>query len=218
MSDQPTLVTMQHFDYIAARTRPDDDFLVELKAAAAAAGLPPIWIGPAQASFMGILLRLCGARRVVEVGTLAGYSAITMARALPADGHLDTIELDPQRADFAEAWIARSDVAGKVSVLRGTGDACLAELADTSVDAMFLDADKAGYAGYLEAGLRILRPGGLMMADNAFAFGQLFDAQPTDREAAAVLAFNEVMAGCTEVDGVIVPMGDGLWVGVKNPG
>jgi O-methyltransferase len=166
---------------------------------------------------MGILLRLCGARRVVEVGTLAGYSAITMARALPADGRVDTIELDAARADFAEHWIARSDVADKVKVHRGTGDACLAEVADRSVDAMFLDADKSGYAGYLRAGLRILRPGGLLMADNAFAFGQLFDEQPSDPEAGAVRAFNDVMAECTEVDGAIVPVGDGLWVGVMDP-
>lgn len=217
MSDQPSLVTQQHFDYIAAHTQGDDEFLVELKQDALAQGLPAIWIGPAQASFMAIQLRLAGARQVVEVGTLAGYSAITMARALPADGHLDTIELDSRHADFAESWIARSDVAAKITVHRGSGDECLARLADDSFDAMFLDADKGGYASYLQAGLRLLKEGGLLMADNAFAFGQLFDEAPTDPEANAVKAFNEVMAGCGDVDGVIVPVGDGLWVGVRGP-
>jgi len=217
MSDQPSLVTQQHFDYIAARTQGDDEFLVELKRDALAQGLPAIWVGPAQASFMAIQLRLAGARRVVEVGTLAGYSAITMARALPEEGHLDTIELDSHHADFAESWIARSDVAHKITVHRGSGDECLARLDDQAYDAMFLDADKAGYASYLQAGLRLLREGGLLMADNSFAFGQLFDETPTDPEANAVKAFNEVMAQCGDVHGVIVPMGDGLWVGVRGP-
>ncbi len=217
MSDQPSLVTQQHFDYIASHTQGDDEFLVELKRDALAQGLPAIWIGPAQASFMAIQLRLAGARRVVEVGTLAGYSAITMARALPADGHLETIELDPHHADFAERWIARSDVAEKITVHRCSGDEGLATLPDDSFDAMFLDADKGGYASYLQAGLRLLHEGALVMADNAFAFGQLFDETPTDREAPAVKAFNEVMASCADVSGVIVPVGDGLWVGVRGP-
>jgi len=217
MSDQPSLVTQQHFDYIAAHTQGDDEFLIELKRDALAQGLPAIWIGPAQASFMAIQLRVAGARRVVEVGTLGGYSAITMARALPAEGHLHTIEIDPHHADFAESWIARSDVASKITVHRGSGDDCLAELPDDSFEAMFLDADKAGYASYLQAGLRLLRGGGLVMADNAFAFGQLFHETPTDPEANAVKAFNEVLASCPDVSGVIVPVGDGLWVGVRGP-
>lgn len=217
MSDQPSLVTQQHFDYIAARTECDDDFLIALKKDAVVMGLPAIWIGPAQASFMALQLRLCGARRVVEVGTLAGYSAITMARALPADGHLDTIELDPGHADFAERWIARSDVADKITVHRGSGDEVLATLPDDGIDALFLDADKSGYPGYLQAGLRLLRAGGLLMADNAFAFGQLFDEQPSDAEVPAMRAFNDVLARCGDVDGVIVPLGDGLWIGVRGP-
>ena len=94
MSDSPTLVTAAHFEYLAARTRQEDRFLGELKRAAAAAGIPSIWISPAQASFLQILLKASGAKRVLEVGTLAGYSAIAMARALPpasAGGQLVTV-------------------------------------------------------------------------------------------------------------------------------
>ena len=119
MSDVSTEVGNEHFRYIAERTTPEDEFLRDLKKAAAAAGIPSIWIAPEQASFMRILLKAARAREVVEVGTLAGYSAISMARALPADGHVRTIELDPKHAEFAERWIARSDVAGRVHVLRG---------------------------------------------------------------------------------------------------
>jgi len=209
-------VTEQHFQYIAERTAGEDDFLRELKREAAAAGIPEIWIAPEQASFLQILLKLAGAREVVEVGTLAGYSAIVMARALPEDGRVRTIELEKKHADFAEEWIARSDVPEKVRVHRGAGMDVLPRFEADSADAAFLDADKSSYPKYLEQSLRIVRPGGLILVDNAFAFGQLFDENPTDREVPAIRAFNEIMARESRVQGVIVPIGDGLWVGVRR--
>jgi caffeoyl-CoA O-methyltransferase len=216
MSENSTLVTTEHFRYLAARTQQEDAFLTELKAAAREDGIPAIWIAPEQASFMQILLRLCAAREVVEVGTLAGYSAIVMARALPPGGRVRTIEILDKHADFAERWIARSDVADRVEVLRGPGAEFLPAIASKSVDAAFLDADKSGYEGYLRECIRFVRPGGLVMVDNAFAFGQLFDAHPTDREVGAVRAFNEHMAREAGLHSIIVPIGDGLWVGVKR--
>src|SRR5262245_2213164 len=121
MSETSTRVSERHFAYVQEHTRGEDDFLRELKSAARDAGIPAIWISPEQASFLQIVLRTRGAREVVEVGTLAGYSAIAMARALPPGGRVRTIELSDAHADFAETWIARSDVAGKVEVLRGRG-------------------------------------------------------------------------------------------------
>jgi len=215
MSAESEVVTKAHFDYIAARTTREDALLADLKRAATAEGIPPIWISPEQASLMQILLRLVGAKDVVEVGTLAGYSAIWMARALPAGGRVRTIELLDKHADFAESWVGRSDVAGKVEVHRGRGMDVLPKFAADSADAAFLDADKSSYPLYLTEALRIVRKGGLVMVDNAFAFGQLFDERPTDREAPAVKAFNETMAKDRRLQSIIVPIGDGLWVGVK---
>ncbi len=215
MSAESEVVTRAHLDYLAARTVREDAFLADLKRTAREEGIPPIQIAPEQASLMQILLRLSGAREVVEVGTLAGYSAIWMARSLPPGGRVRTIELSTKHADFAERWVAKSDVAGKVEVHRGPGADVMRTFATDSADAAFLDADKASYPVYLRESLRIVRKGGLVMVDNAFAFGQLFDANPTDREANAVKAFNEVMAATRELQSVIVPMGDGLWVGVK---
>jgi predicted O-methyltransferase YrrM len=215
VSESSTLVTAEHFRYLASRTTPEDDFLRRLKEAAREAGIPAIWISPEQASFMQILLRIAGARRVVEVGTLAGYSAIAMARALPPDGRVDTIEIDPKHAAFATQWVAQSDVAGKVVVHRGAGAEVLPSFTPHSADAAFLDADKSGYAGYLDHCMRIVRPGGLVMVDNAFAFGQLFAEKPTDREVPAVREFNERMARERGLQSIIVPVGDGLWVGVR---
>lgn len=212
MSSESTLVTEKHFDYIARHTAPEDPFLRDLKREAAAAGIPPIWIAPEQAAFMQILLRAAKAREVVEVGTLAGYSAIAMARA---GCRVHTIELLEKHAEFAEEWIAKSDVADRVKLHRGAGADVLPKFADDSMDAAFLDADKAGYPVYLRECLRIVRRGGLILVDNAFAFGQLFDAKPADREVPAVRAFNELMAKTEELQSVIVPVGDGLWVGVR---
>ena len=216
MSDVSSLVSAEHFRYIADRTVREDAFLADLKRAAAAEGIPSIWVAPEQASFMQILLTLARARNVVEVGTLAGYSAIAMARALPPDGLVRTIEINPIHAAFATRWVARSNVAGRVVVHRGGGMDVLPSFARDSADAAFLDADKASYPLYLEECLRIVRPGGLIMADNAFAFGQLLDPHPTDSEVPAVRAFNEVMAKEARLHSVIVPIGDGLWVGVKR--
>lgn len=216
MSEATEVLTQGHVDYLAARTRGDDAFLRELKAAALAAGIPSIWIAPEQASFLQILLRIARVKDVIEVGTLAGYSAIWMARALPPGGKVRTIEVSSKHAAFAREWIAKSDVRGRVEVIEGRGIDVLRTFADGSADAAFLDADKVGYADYLEESLRILRPGGMVLVDNAFAFGQVLHERPKDREVPAVQAFNERMARDVRLQSVIVPLGDGLWVGVKT--
>jgi predicted O-methyltransferase YrrM len=216
MSENPTLVTAEHFDYVAKHTKQEDSFLKDLRRAAAEAGLPPIAISAAQASFLQILLKATRAKDVVEVGTLGGYSAIWMARALPPDGRVRTLELSPKHAEFARSWIAKSDVAGRVEVLVGDARQVLPTLAADSADAAFLDADKVSYPADLEQCLRIVRTRGLIMVDNAFAFGQLFDQHPTDREAPAIKAFNETVPKVRGLQGVIVPLGDGCWVCVKE--
>ncbi len=216
MSHTSTSVDAAHFQYLAARTDSDDAFLIELKAAAIKEGIPAIQVAPEQISLLAILLKLIGAEQVVEVGTLAGYSAIGMARALPDDARLLSIEFSPKHAAFARAWVAKSDVAEIVEVVEGSGQDILPSLPDNSIDAVFLDADKAGYPAYLEEAMRFVRPGGLIMADNAFAFGQLFDENPSDPEVGAVKTFNDFIPTIPGLKAVIVPIGDGLWVGVKE--
>ena len=220
MSQVSTTLTPEHFTYVAERTRSEDPYLAQLKEAAVERGIPPIWIAPEQASFLQVLLKASAAKRVCEVGTLAGLSAIHMARALPSKeegGELVTIELDPKHAAFARDWIERSDVADRVKVVEGGGDERLAELSDQSFDAAFLDADKKGYPRYLEHCMRIVRPGGLILVDNAFAFGELFATHPKDPEVEAVREFNDHMAKQTGLHGVIVPLGDGMWVAHIEP-
>ncbi|MEM7243928.1 MAG: O-methyltransferase [Acidobacteriota bacterium] len=216
MSASSTTVGPELFDYLAARTRDEDDFLRDLKTNAEAEGIPPIWISPEQGSFLQVILKLAKVRRVVEVGTLAGYSAITMARALPDDGRVDTIELEPKHADFAEKWVAKSDVAGKVVVHRGSGSDVMRTLEPDSADAAFIDADKAGYGDYLGEALRIVRVGGLILCDNAFAFGRLLDESSTDESVQAIRDFNDRVASEPRLHGIIMPIGDGCWVGIRE--
>lgn len=215
MSQTSTRLSGAHYDYIKAHARAEDPFLAELKKEAAKAGIPSIAIAPEQGAFMQVLLTSAGVKDVVEVGTLAGYSAITMARALPADGHVRTIEFAEAHADFAEAWIAKSDVAGKITVHRGAGREVLPGFESESADAAFLDADKVNYPHYLEECLRILRPGGLVLVDNALAFGHLLDEENQTESVVAIRKFNDQMAADARVEGVIVPLGDGVWVARK---
>jgi predicted O-methyltransferase YrrM len=213
MSETSTPVTAGHFKYLAEHTIRDDAFLLDLKAGARAEGIPPIWISVEQGSLMQILLMAARVKDVVEIGTLAGYSAVRMARALPLDGRVRTIEISPRHADFAERWIANSDVSDKIDVIRGNASEILPTLGDNSADAVFIDADKEAYPLYLREGMRIVRRGGLILADNAFGFGKLFDA--SDAGASLMRSFNDIMAGETGLRSVIVPVGDGLWVGLK---
>lgn len=217
MSGTSTVVTRAHFDYIAERTQAEDPFLIELKAAAHSEEIPAIWIAHEQARFLELLLRSSGAGHVVEVGTLAGYSAICMARALGEDGRLITIEASSKHAAFAEEWISRSDVAGRVEVRHGRGTELLPKIPSDSVDAVFLDADKQSYVLYLEEARRVLRDDGLLLVDNAFAFGHLLEDGCEDPSVLALRDFNDALAADPDFDGVMVPLGDGVWVARRLP-
>jgi caffeoyl-CoA O-methyltransferase len=216
MSETSTLITAEHFRYIAEHTRQEDDFLRLLKAEARTAGLPAIWIAPEEASLVQILLKLSGAKNVVEVGTLAGYSAICLARSLPNGGRVRTIEVSGKHADFAEKWIAKSDVAERITLYRGAGKDILPKFSRDSADAAFLDADSPSYPLYLKECLRIVRSGGLIMVDNALGYGRLFDPHADDPGVVGIRKFNDLMARQTSLNSVIVPLGDGLWVAVKD--
>lgn len=214
MSKASTPVDEELFGFVAAHTIPEDDFLRDLRTAAAAAGLPEIHIAPEQAAFLRIALQAARARQVVEVGTLGGYSAIAMARALPADGRIVTLEIDPRHAAFAREWIARSDQRGKIEVRLGEAMDTLPALADESADAVFLDADKERYVDYLRQSMRLLRHGGLLLADNVLAGGDV--VQGTGTTAVAMRAFVAAAHGTPGLRSVIVPLGDGCLYGVKQ--
>jgi caffeoyl-CoA O-methyltransferase len=173
-------------------------------------GMPAIQVGPSEGRFLYLLMKMIGAKKVVEVGTLAGYSAIHMARALPADGHLTTIEYAPKHAEVARANIAAAGLADRVTVLVGAGRDVLPTLKGP-VDAVFIDADKENYDHYGQWAIANLRPGGLVLGDNAYLFGKLVDDTDTAR---AMRRFHETVAAAC--DSVCLPTPDGLVVGIKK--
>jgi caffeoyl-CoA O-methyltransferase len=191
---------------------PHDAALERAFRAPEAHGLPPIQVSAAEGKLLGVLLRLAGARNVVEVGTLAGYSAIRMARALPQGGVLHTIELDPRHAEVAQSNFDAAGVADRIRLHLGSGRELLPTLVPLGpFDAMFLDADKEGYPEYVAWAAKHLRPGGLLLADNSYFFGRLMADHPA---AAAMRAFHELAA--RDFDGVCAPTPDGLVIGMRR--
>lgn len=175
-------------------------------------GMPAIQLAPAEGRLLEVLLRMVGAERVVEIGTLAGYSALWMARALPADGRLWTLESDAKHAAVARATIKAAGYEDRVHVLEGDGLERLSEIVDQGpFCAVFIDADKERYDLYGRWATANIRPGGLLIGDNAYLFGDLLDDSST---AAAMRRFHEQMA--RDFVSVCVPTPDGLAIGLKT--
>ncbi len=175
-------------------------------------GVPAIMVGPTDGKTLHVLLRMIGARKVVEVGTLVGYSTIHMARALPADGHLWTVEFEPRHAELARGNLAAAGLADRVSVHVGAGLDVLPTLVEHGpFDAVFIDADKVNYPGYGAWAIANLRPGGLVLGDNAYLFGEL---TADDDRGRAMRAFHQLVAA--HCDAVCVQTPEGLVVGVKR--
>ena len=206
-------------DYLSALFAPEDETLLALREEADRGGLPPISISPDEGQLLHVLLTAIGARRVLEVGTLGGYSAIWMARALPSDGTLLSIELDAGHAEFARRFIARAGLERVVEVRTGRALDLLPALDGAQFDAIFLDADKEPLPTYLDWALRLVRPGGLIIADNALWGGRVLDQTVNDDATLAVREFNRRFAADPRITGIVVPTHDGVAIGiVKAPG
>ena len=201
-------------DYIANLFAREDDVLSALREEADRTGLPPIAISPDEGRLLQVLLQAVGARRVLEVGTLGGYSAIWMARALPPDGSLLSIEIDPARAEFARRYIRRAGEDRKVEIRVGRALEVLPSLDGERFDVAFLDADKEPLPTYLEWAIRLVRPGGLVIADNALWSGKVADPGNDEPETRAVREFNRRFASDPRIAGIVVPVRDGVAIGV----
>ena len=170
-------------DYIADRLLGEDRHLADALAANAAAGLPAIDVSPAQGKFLYLLAKAETARRILEVGTLGGYSTIWLVRALPADGKLITLEIDPHHAEVARANLERAGLGSKVDVRVGPALETLAALAkekEPAFDFVFIDADKQNNANYVQAAIGLARSGALIVIDNVVREGRVLDARSED--------------------------------------
>jgi caffeoyl-CoA O-methyltransferase len=203
-------------DYIVTLFSPEDEVLGALREEADRRGFPPASIAPDAGRFLQVLLRAIGARRVLEVGTLGGYSAIWMARALPPDGALVTIERDERYAAFAERYVDRAGLAPIVSVRHGRALDVLPSLDGEVFDFVFLDADRLALPTYFEWALRLVRPGGVIAVHNALMGGRVVrpGASADDDELRAVRELNVRVAGDPRLTSILAPAYDGLLVTV----
>jgi O-methyltransferase len=170
---------------------------------------------PDLGALLEVLVRATGGRRVLEIGTFVGTSAAWMARGLAADGVIDTLEADPERADRAERFFARAGIAGRVRVHRGPAGGTLPSLPAGAYDLAYIDADKTGYPAYLEQAVRLVRPGGLIVADNVLSAGRVaLPPEERDENAAALVAFTEAALAHPRLRTAVVTVGDGITLSV----
>jgi predicted O-methyltransferase YrrM len=193
--------------YLTDLLVPADPVLDEALEASAAAGLPPHDVSPTQGKLLHLLARALGARAILEIGTLGGYSTIWLARALPADGRLVTLEADPRCAEVARANIARAGLAGLVELRPGPALETLPEIAAEGsgpFDLVFVDADKRSHPDYLAWALELSRRGSLIVADNVVRNGAIIDGASVDPTVQGVRRFHELLGAEERVDATVI--------------
>ncbi len=184
--------------------------LARLRERTAPMPMSQMQIGSEQGAFMGLLVKLIGAKRILEIGTFTGYSSTAMALALADDGRIMCLDVSREWTDVArEAW-ADAGVADKVDLRLAPATETLPTLDDDSFDMAFIDADKPGYDTYYEETLRVVRSGGLILIDNVLWSGEVADPSNNDENTTIMRALNEKVAADERVDHVLLPIGDGL--------
>ena len=201
--------------YVTELFAAEDPILSKIRARHAAEDLPPINVSPEEGKLLYVLLLAIQAKRVLEIGSLGGYSGVWLARALPPGGELTTIEKDPQHAKIAREAFATARLHGRVQLIEGSALDVLPTL-HPGFDAVFIDADKEPLPTYFDWGMKLLRRGGLLLCDNAFFHGAALDPNDRSANALGVRAFNELAAHDARLVATIIPVRDGLVIGVKT--
>jgi caffeoyl-CoA O-methyltransferase len=197
--------------YAAAHTTPAGEFLDELAAETRATlPSPQMLTGELEGRLLEFLVFLTGARRILEIGTYSGYSALSMARVLPADGTIDTLELEPKHAEFASRWIDRTEWADRITIHVGPAERALERLPGP-YDLVFIEADKSGYSGYFEAALERLEPRGLIVVDNVLWSGRVLEESDDESDdTRALREFNDRVVADERVVCVMLTIRDGV--------
>jgi caffeoyl-CoA O-methyltransferase len=210
-------------DYVEERFAPQDEALEAAVRESRRAGLPEIQVSPNEARLLQLFAEMVGARRLLEVGTLGGYSAIHFGRALPEGGELISLEIDERHAGVARENVERAGLSDKVEIRVGDARELLAQIAEKEegpFDVVFIDADKEGYPEYLDWALRLTRPGSLILGDNTIRGGSVLD--PEDGSARATGEFNEKIARDPRLSAILLPILreriDGLTIALVREG
>jgi len=201
-------------DYLQRMSLREPEVLARLRAETMRLPMAVMQISPEQGQFMALLVRLLGARRCLEVGTFTGYSSLACALALPPDGELVALDSSEEWTAIARRYWAEAGVAGRVRLQLGPAGESLRQLRrdgqEGAFDFMFIDADKPGYADYVEQGFHLVRAGGLIAIDNVLWSGLVADPGATDADTVALRKLNEQLQGDLRFDLSMVPIGDGL--------
>ena len=210
MANRTLLLTDDVVEYIHRYGVREHPVLARLRERTASLPEHDMQIGPEQGAFMALLVRLMGARRLIEIGTFTGYSSTAMALALPDDGRILCCDVSREWTDIArQAW-ADAGVADKVELRLAPATETLATLDDDSFDLAFIDADKQNYDAYYEGCLRVVRPDGLILIDNVLWSGDVADPSVDNANVRAIRAIDEKVAADERVDHVLLPLADGL--------
>ena len=207
MNDPKDSLLLRIDSYIEELFAPPDPALESVLDRSRRQGLPEIHVSPNEGRLIRLLAEIAGTRRILEVGTLGGYSTIHLARALAEDGSLVSLEVDEHHAEVARENIAKAGLGDRVEVRVGDAQQLLSNMAEEAVepfDLTFIDADKVSYPEYLKWALRLSRPGSLILADNVIRGGSVIE--PEDESARATRQFNESLAQHPRLSALILPL------------
>lgn len=214
------LIDPAALDYVLKNSVREPEILARLRRETASHPKSNFQIPPEQGQLFHILIRLSGARRVIEVGVFTGYSSLAMAMALPPDGHIVACDISEEYTQTARRYWAEAGVSGKIDLriapAKETLEGLIAAGESGKFDLAFIDADKTGYPGYYEQCLKLVRAGGAIALDNMLSRGRVMDAGSQDPDVVALRAMNEFLYRDERVDALLLPLGDGLTLAVKR--
>ncbi len=221
MANRMTAMTDPLYDYLLSVSVREPEVMRDLRAETATLAEGGMQIGPEQGQFMSSLVKLLGAKRTLEIGTFTGYSALTVALALPEDGRLVACDVSEEWTSIGRRYWERAGVAHKIDLRIGPGKETLAKMvADSSqhnsFDFAFIDADKSNYGAYFEHCMKLVRPGGLIAIDNVLWGGSVVDESDQTPDTVAIRELNAKLYQDQRIDLSLVPIGDGLTLARKR--
>jgi O-methyltransferase len=219
MSLQTIQVDQKLHEYLLSVSLREDELLVRLREETSHLEMARMQISPEQGQFMALLLKLIGAQSYLEVGTFTGYSALVCAQAMGEGGQVYALDISKEWTAIAQKYWDEAGVAKRIHLKLGSAAESMASLLDdkhNTLDAIFVDADKTGYAAYIQYGYELLRPGGLLMIDNVLWGGSVIDPNDDDEDTVAIRRVNEAMLVDDRFDLSLVPIGDGLTLARKR--
>jgi predicted O-methyltransferase YrrM len=199
------------YNYIVDTFAPEDDILKNVVSETEKKKFPLIQVSPENGKFLNLMIKMIGAKNVLEIGTLTGYSTIWMARALPVEGKVITLEISKEHAEAARNNFKKAGLENKIELILGSAMESLDKLKNEKFDFAFIDADKTGYPAYFDKVIGMMNKGGIIAADNTLRDGNIVKPNP-DEGTKAIQVYNNKTANDSRLESLLVPISDGLTV------